>query len=103
MTLYYKTRQILLQNATAVLLQNATDVYYKIHQVFYYEMRQFYYKMQQLLQIATVLLQKATFITNCDSTFFERKLNAASHLTEPLKNLSTLQQICLIPNLFPQK
>ena len=36
-TLYYKMRQILLQNATAVLLQNVTEVYYN--------MRQFYYKM----------------------------------------------------------
>ena len=32
-----------------------------MRQVFYYKMRQFYYKMWQLLQ-------KATFITNCDST-----------------------------------
>ena len=31
MTLYYKLRQILLQNATAILLQNATKVYYKVH------------------------------------------------------------------------
>ena len=54
MTLYYKTRQILLQIATAILLQNATKVYYKMRQVFYYKMRQ--------------LLQNATFITNCDST-----------------------------------
>ena len=30
MTLYYKMRQILLQNATAVLLQNVTEVYYKM-------------------------------------------------------------------------
>ena len=48
MTLYYKTRQILLQNATAILLQNTTEVYYKMRQVF--------------------LLQNATFITKCDST-----------------------------------
>ena len=27
-----------------------------------------YYKMQQLLQIATILLQNATVITKCDST-----------------------------------
>ena len=54
MTLYYKTRQILLQIATAILLQNATKVYYKMRQVFYYKMRQ--------------LLQNAKFITNCDST-----------------------------------
>ena len=54
MTVYYKTRQILLQNATSILLQKATKVYYKMRQVFYYKMRQFYYKMQHLLQIATV-------------------------------------------------
>ena len=39
MALYYKMRQILLQNVTAILLQNATEVYYK---------------MRRLLQIATV-------------------------------------------------
>ena len=54
----------LLQNATAILLQNATEVYYKMCQVFCCKMRQFYYKMRQLLQIAVVLLQNATFITN---------------------------------------
>ena len=48
MALYYKMRQI--------LLQNATKVYYKIRQVFYYKMRQFYYRMRRLLQIATVQL-----------------------------------------------
>ena len=36
--IYYKMRQI--------LLQNATEVYYKMCQVFYNEIRQFYYKMQ---------------------------------------------------------
>ena len=41
-------RQMLLQNAIAILLQNVTEVYY--------EMRQFF------------LLQNATFITNCDRT-----------------------------------
>ena len=54
MTLYYKTQQILLQNATAILLQNATEVYYKMRQIFYYKIRQLYYKMWRLLQIATV-------------------------------------------------
>ena len=54
-------RQVLLQNAAAILLQNATEVSYKMRQGFYYKMRQFYYKMEQLLQ-------NATFITNCDST-----------------------------------
>ena len=32
---YYKMRQVLLQNATAILLQNATEVYYKMRQFFY--------------------------------------------------------------------
>ena len=54
MTVYYKMRQMLLQNATAILLQNATEVYYKMRQVFCYKMRQ--------------LLQNATFITNREST-----------------------------------
>ena len=53
MTVYYKMRQILLQNETAIFLQNATEVYYK--------MLQFYYKIRQLLQ-------NAAFITNCGST-----------------------------------
>ena len=57
MTVYYKMRQILLKNATAILLQNATDVYYKMREVFYYKMRQ--------------LLQNTTFITNCDTTVID--------------------------------
>ena len=55
MTVYYKMQQILLQNAIANLLQNATEVYYKMRQAFCYKMRH--------------LLQNATFITNCDSTY----------------------------------
>ena len=47
MALCYKMRQIFLQNATAILLQIASGF---------------------LLQNATVLLQNATVITNCDST-----------------------------------
>ena len=60
MTVYYKVRHILLQNATAILLQDSKEVYYKMCQVFYYKMRRFitncgsYYKMWWLLQIATV-------------------------------------------------
>ena len=68
MTVYYKMRQILLQNATPILLQNATEVYYKMRQVFYYKMRQFYYKMRQLLQ-------NATFITNFDSRYHNISAN----------------------------
>ena len=54
MTVCYRMRQILSQNATAMLLQNAKEVHYKIRQVFHYKMRQFYYKIQQC------------FITKCD-------------------------------------
>ena len=61
MTVYYKMRQILLQNVTAILLQNVTKVYYKMRQVFYY-------KMRHLLQNESILLQIMMVITNCDST-----------------------------------
>ena len=50
MTIYYKMRQ--------VLLQNATRIYFEMRQVFYYKMRQFYYKVW-------ILLQSATFIKKC--------------------------------------
>ena len=50
-TVYYKMRKILLQNATVILLQNATEVYYQ---------------MRQLLKIATILLQNVTVITKFD-------------------------------------
>ena len=60
MTLHYKMRQKLLQNATAILLQNTVNVYYKMRQA-YYIMRQFYYKMRQSLP-------NATFITKCVGT-----------------------------------
>ena len=59
MTLYYKMQQILLQNATAILLQNVTEAYYEMRQVFYYK----FYNKSPL----PILLQNATFITNCDS------------------------------------
>ena len=35
MTLYYKIRHTLLQNATAILLQNVTKAFEKMWQVFY--------------------------------------------------------------------
>ena len=54
---YYRMRQTLLQNATAILLQNATKVYYKMRQLFDYKMRQFYYKKRQLMR---PLLQNAS-------------------------------------------
>ena len=46
-------RQILLQNAIAILLQNVTEVYYKMHHAFITKCDS-YYKMRRLLQIATV-------------------------------------------------
>ena len=60
MTVYYKTRQILLQNDSAISLQNASGFYYKI--------QRFYYKTQQLLKIATI------FITKSDSYYKMRRL-----------------------------
>ena len=57
--------QIFLQNATAILLQNAIEVYCKMRQISHYKIQQFYYKMQQLLQIATILLQSETAVTKC--------------------------------------
>ena len=41
MTLNYKIRQILLQNATAILLQDMAKVYCKMRQDFYYKLRRF--------------------------------------------------------------
>ena len=64
MTVYYKMRQILLQNAIAMLLQNASG--FLLCGSFiakcdsYYKLPWFYYKMRQLFQ-------NATSITNCDS------------------------------------
>ena len=61
MALYYKMRQILLQNATAILLQNATEVYYKMRQRFFITKCDSFmtkcdssYKMPRLLQIEIV-------------------------------------------------
>ena len=50
--------------------------------MFYNKMPQFYYKMQQLLEIETILLQNATFITNCDSTVVQE--NLGTHLKSTL-------------------
>ena len=53
MTLHFTIRQILLQNATAILLQNATETYYKVRQFFITKCCS-YYKMLCLLQVVTV-------------------------------------------------
>ena len=58
-TVYYKIRQMLLQNATAIFITKCDSFLTKCDG--YYKMRRFYYKMRQFLQ-------NATFITNCDST-----------------------------------
>ena len=60
MTVYYKMRQILLQNATSILLQNAIE---------------FYHKMRQLLQIATILLQNETVIKKCHDYYKLQQYN----------------------------
>ena len=52
MTVYYKMRQILLENATAILLQNATSLLQNASGF--------------LLKNATVSIQNVTVITNCD-------------------------------------
>ena len=70
MTVYYKMRQILLQNAVAISLQNATEFYYRMRQIFllqktvllkncdsYYKIREFYYKMRQVSQNASLKFQ----------------------------------------------
>ena len=82
MTVYYKMRQILLQNPTAILLLNAIEIYYKIRQVFYYKkrqfyqkcdsyynMRRFYYTMQRLLQISTVQCRYHMSVTILNQLF----------------------------------
>ena len=51
MTVYYKIRQMLLQNATAILFSKCD---------------------RNLLQNATVLLQNATVITKCDDFMTKR-------------------------------
>ena len=82
MTVYYKMRQMLLQNMTTILLRNAAEIYYRFRQVFFlqnstvllqnvaviYKLRRFYHKMRQLLQ-------NATFITNYDITQCMKVLN----------------------------
>ena len=81
MTPYCKMLQILLQNAAVILLPNATEIYNKMRQVFY-KMRQFYHKMQhsycklwRFYYKMWQLLQNATFITNCYSTYDRRSGN----------------------------
>ena len=89
-TLYYKTRQALLQNATTILSKN-TPKAYKICSSYFYN------KMPQLLLNMSILLQNSTVITKYDmynkmpqykhknlrkqSNFFMQVLNAQLHFT----------------------
>ena len=63
--------------------------YYKMWQLIYYKTWQkfitkceFYYKMRQSLQVATILLQNATFITNYDSAFIKISLAQTIYVIE---------------------
>ena len=49
-------------------------------------MQQLYCKMSQLLQIATTLLQNATFITKCNIYY---KLQQCKHFTELIEYSNT--------------
>ena len=68
-------RQILLQNATAILLQHAAKVYYEIREVF-------------VLQNATVITKCVDFIAKCDSELLQKvtfiKLKSHSHLPKKI-------------------
>ena len=92
MTVYYKVRQILLQNAIAILLQNVTEIYYKMRQVFSYEMRRFYYKIRQLLKMGR-LLQIATVQVQIFSS-------TEHSMTEKLKISDKYINIAIIIHLF---
>ena len=87
-----KTQQILLQNTTANLLQNASgffitksDSYCKLRQIFY-EMRQ--------------LLQKAKFITNCDSAIINPKSIYKKCHSREQKTAFNWRSSCLSCNLM---
>ena len=69
MEVYYKMREILLQNVTIILLQNASGF---------------------LLQIATVLVQNATIITKCND--FVTKSNSYYKMRHLLQ-IATVQWI----------
>ena len=92
MTVYYKVRQILLQNAIAILLQNVTEVYYKMRQVFSYEMRRFRYKIRQLLKMGRLLQIATVQVQIFSSTEYS--------MTEKLKISDKYINIVIIIHLF---
>ena len=71
-------RQILLQNATAILLQNATEVYYK------------------MCQDETVLLQNATVITKCDVYYKLRQYIEFEYFLSYFANYWLIAKILII-------
>ena len=75
-------RQILLQDATAILLQNATKVYYKMRQVFITKCDSFF------LQNATVITNYDDFITKCDSFYKMRRLLQIATVHMPILSFS---------------
>ena len=77
MTLYYKIRQILLQNATTILLQNVSS--------FLLQNAKFHYKIRQLLQNALILLQIATVVTKYDVHYKIRRYTLKRVSFEKLK------------------
>ena len=84
MTLYYKIRQTLLQNATAILLQNATKVYYKCNS--FVTKSESYCKIQCLLQ--NVLVQPLTLLTKPNRmkpNLFQR-INQLHHKDDSVKS-----------------
>ena len=66
MTLYFKMREILLQNTTADYYKMRHKFITKCVRFFCCKMPQFYCRMRQLLQNATIILQNATIITKCN-------------------------------------
>ena len=68
-------RQLLLQNATAILLQNVTKIFYKMHQFFL-----LYYKMRIILSRFAIVITKCVdfitkFVTNWDAYYKMRQCN----------------------------
>ena len=69
-TKYYRVKQIILQNGTAMLLQNMTKVHYKTCQIYYSKMQRFYYKLLQLLENASTLLQNVSLYYQMSRSIF---------------------------------
>ena len=79
MTVCYKVRQILLQNATAILLQNVTAILLQ-------NATGVYYKMQFFLQNTIVITHSDDFITKCDSYYKIRRLSQIATVQTPKRH-----------------